>query len=215
MRKDYYEILGVPRGADDEQIKKAYRRHAMQFHPDRNPGKEDWANEKFKEINEAYGVLGVPEKRQQYDRFGTAGSAGDIFGDAATRTTFEDLMREFGKSGLGLDFLQVIFGDSLRRSGAGFTVTYGPAEGVRFGNIRPDHFARQPRAPRGKDVRYELTITRAEAGKGVTKQLTRKGKRLEVKVPAGVKPGDVLKLSGACRATDGYPGDILVTIKIK
>ncbi len=126
MGKDYYQTLGVPRDASSEDIKKAYRKLAMQFHPDRNPGKEEWANEKFKEINEAYGVLGNAQKRQQYDRFGTAGNVGDIFGNAATRTTFEDLMREFGQSGLGLDFLQSVFGDALRRSGGGFTVSYGP-----------------------------------------------------------------------------------------
>ncbi|TET55154.1 MAG: hypothetical protein E3J50_05305 [Dehalococcoidia bacterium] len=60
MAKDYYGILGLPRNASDAEIKKAYRKLAMQYHPDRNPGKEKWANEKFKEINEAYGVLGDP-----------------------------------------------------------------------------------------------------------------------------------------------------------
>jgi DnaJ-class molecular chaperone len=67
MAKDYYGVLGVPRNASDGEIKKAYRKLAMQYHPDRNPGKEEWANEKFKEINEAYGVLGNPQKRKQYD----------------------------------------------------------------------------------------------------------------------------------------------------
>ncbi len=214
MAKDYYRILGVPRNASDEDIKKAYRRLAMEFHPDRNPGREDWANQKFKEINEAYGVLGNATKRQQYDRFGTVGSVGDIFGNAATRTTFEDLMREFAQSGLGLDFLQVIFGDALRRSGGGFTVSYGPGGTIRFGNITPEFF-HQTRGPRGKDVRYELTITRAEARKGATKLLVRKGKKLEVKVPPGVASGNVLKLRGACQETDGHPGDILIKIKTK
>ncbi len=215
MSKDYYQILGVPRNASDEEIKKAYRKLAMQFHPDRNPGEEDWANEKFKEINEAYGVLGNAEKRQQYDRFGTAGNVRDIFGNAATRTTFEDLMRDFGQSGLGLDFLQSIFGDALRRSGAGFTVSYGPGGTIRFGNINPEYFFHQARGPQGKDIRYELTITKAEAKKGATKLLVRKGKRVEVKVPAGVKSGNVLKLRSACQETDGHPGDILITIKTK
>ncbi|MBM4448971.1 MAG: J domain-containing protein, partial [Chloroflexi bacterium] len=64
MAKDYYQILGVPRNASQDQIKKAYRKLAMQYHPDRNPGKEAWANDKFKEINEAFGVLGDPQKRQ-------------------------------------------------------------------------------------------------------------------------------------------------------
>ncbi len=214
MAKDYYQTLGVPRDASSEDVKKAYRKLAMEFHPDRNPGKEEWANEKFKEINEAYGVLGNAQKRQQYDRFGTAGNVGDIFGNAATRTTFEDLMRDFGQSGLGLDFLQSIFGDALRRSGAGFTVSYGPGGSIRFGNINPEHF-RQARRPRRQNVRYELTITRAEARKGTTKELKRNGKTLELKVPPGVKAGNTLKYPNACQETDGHPGDILVTVKIK
>ena len=67
MAKDYYQILGVSRNAPDEEIKKAYRRLAVKYHPDRNPDKKEWATEKFKEINEAYEVLGDPQKRRQYD----------------------------------------------------------------------------------------------------------------------------------------------------
>ena len=104
MAKDYYQILGVPRNATREQIKKAYRKLAMQCHPDRNPGRKKWANEKFKEINEAFGVLGDPEKKRQYDQFDTAGNIGDIFGSPFTRTDFEDLMRDFDGSGLRFDF---------------------------------------------------------------------------------------------------------------
>jgi curved DNA-binding protein len=221
MAKDYYKILGVPKSASEDDIKKAYRKLAMQFHPDKNPGKEAWANEKFKEINEAYGVLGNQEKRQQYDRFGTVGNVGDIFGNAGTRTTFEDLMREFGQSGLGYDFLENIFGDALRGSGGHFTFSsYGPGRTVRFetfpgSNVNPEYLFHQTRGPHGKDVRYELTITKSEARKGTKKMLTRKGKKLEVKVPPGVKSGNVLRLSDACQVTDGCPGDILVKIRTR
>jgi len=83
MKKDYYKILGVGRDADEKAIKKAYRRLAMKYHPDRNLGKEKEANEKFKEINEAYAVLGDPEKRGQYDQFGTVGDVGDILTNLA------------------------------------------------------------------------------------------------------------------------------------
>ena len=121
-QKDYYSILGVPRGASDDDIKKAYRKLAMQFHPDRNPGKEQWANEKFKAINEAFGVLGDPEKRRQYDQFGTAGNVNDIFGSRYTRSTFEDVMKDYGGSGLGYDFLDDVFGDALRGGGVSFRV---------------------------------------------------------------------------------------------
>ena len=109
MGKDYYNILGISKSATNAQIKKAYRQLAMQYHPDRNQGKEKWANEKFKEINEAYGVLGDPAKRQQYDKFGTTGNVGDIFSSSYTRSTFEDLMRDYGGAGLNLDFMNGIF----------------------------------------------------------------------------------------------------------
>ena len=118
MAKDYYQVLDISRNATEQQIKKAYRKLAMQYHPDRNPGNEKWANEKFKEVNEAFSVLGDPEKRKQYDQFGTVGSAGDMFRSGYTRTTFEDLMKDFGGAGLRFDFLDDIFSDFL--SGTGF-----------------------------------------------------------------------------------------------
>jgi curved DNA-binding protein len=213
MAKDYYEILGVPRNAADEQIKKAYRKLAMQYHPDRNPGKEKWANEKFKEINEAFGVLGDPEKRRQYDQFGTVGNIGDIFGSPYTRTTFEDLMRDFGGSGLGFDFLDDIFGDALKRGGFSFRVYRqgaGSPRGVRFEEI----FS-QAQPPRRQDVRYEITITREQAARGMEKDLVRKGKKLRVKIPAGVKTGTKVRLRNARQITDGQPGDIIILVKVK
>jgi len=217
MAKDYYQILGVERSASDADIKKAYRRLAMKYHPDRNPGNEKEATEKFKEINEAYGVLGDPEKKQQYDTYGTVGNLGDIFSSGGTRATFEDVMRDFGGLGLGLDFLDNIFGDALR--GRGYRVQFGnmgrgARRGARQGGFRmEDLFGGARQEP--KVVRYELSVTAEEAEKGVTKRLTRNGRRLEVKVPPGVTTGSTVKLSNACTITDGCQGDILVRIKVK
>lgn len=211
--KDYYQVLGVHRGATEDEIKRAYRKLAMDYHPDRNPGKETWANERFKEINEAYGVLGNPDRRRKYDTFGTTGDIADVFGSAGTRTTFEDLVREFGSAGLGLGFLEEIFGDILNRSGGAFscTVSSGPHGTIRFGSY-PFNAARMSIK---KDVNYELRIAASETKEGTTKLLRRKGKTLEVKIPPGLKSGSVLKLTDACRVTDGHPGDILVHVKIK
>jgi DnaJ-class molecular chaperone len=211
MARDYYQILGVPRNASDEEIKKAYRKLAMQYHPDRNPEREKWANEKFKEINEAYGVLGDPQKRRQYDQFGTIGNVGDIFGSPFTRTTFEDMMKDFGGAGLGFDFLDNIFGDFLRGRGSSFSFKNfaRPGEKINLDEI----FAQTQRTQR-QNIHYELIISPKEASQGATKLLIRKGKRLEVKIPPGVKTGSVVKLSNARQITDGQPGDILIRIRI-
>jgi curved DNA-binding protein len=220
MAKDYYRILGIPRNAPDGEIKKAYRKLAMQYHPDRNPGKEEWANEKFKEINEAYGVLGDPQKRKQYDQFGTVGNIGDIFSSPFTKTTFEEMMKDFGGAGLRFDFLDDIFGDFLKGRGTSFSFrSFGGRPGrVRF-EARPgqginlDEIFGQARRP--QEVHYEIAISRGEASKGVKKILKRKGKKLEVKIPASVRTGDVVRLRNARQISDGLPGDILIKVIVK
>jgi DnaJ-class molecular chaperone len=220
MAKDYYGILGIPQNASDAEIKKAYRKLAMQYHPDRNPGKEKWANEKFKQINEAYGVLGDTQRRRQYDQFGTAGNIGDIFGSPSTATTFEEIMKDFGGAGLRFDFLDDVFGDVLKGRGSSFTFrSFGGGPGRVIFEARPgqginlDEILSQARRP--QEVHYELAISKKEASRGVRKILKRKGKRLEVKIPAGVKTGDVVRFRNALQTSDGLPGDILIRVVVE
>jgi len=221
MAKDYYQILGVPKNASAQQIKKTYRKLAMEYHPDRNPGKEKWANEKFKEINEAFGVLGDPANKRQYDQFGTVGNIGDIFGSPSTRTTFQDLMKDFGGSGLGFDFLDNIFGDFLkgkRFSFRTFSRGFGGPGGIRVeapGGIDLEEIFGRARRPTRQEVRYEITITSDQAARGLEKKLVRKGKKLKVRIPAGVKTGTKVKLRNARQITDGRPGDIIILVKVK
>jgi molecular chaperone DnaJ len=112
-KRDYYEILGVSRNATQEEIKKAYRRLARQYHPDANPDKKEEAAEKFREITEAYAVLSDPEKRAQYDRFGHAGPEGQGFGFDFRNFDFRDLGFDFGFG----DLFEAFFGGGRRRHG--------------------------------------------------------------------------------------------------
>ena len=99
MPRDYYEVLGIARNAGEAEIKKAYRQLAMQFHPDRNRSDKN-AEERFKEVNEAYAVLTDPDKRAHFDRFGTAGpGVGPGFGDTGFGTLFEDIFENFFSGG--------------------------------------------------------------------------------------------------------------------
>src|SRR5262252_3627852 len=113
MARDYYETLGVPRGAADTEIKKAYRQLAMQYHPDRNPGDKQ-AEERFKSVNEAYTVLSDPDKRAHYDRFGTVGGPAG-FGDTGFGTLFEDIFENlFTGGGRGGRRSRAVRGEDLQ-----------------------------------------------------------------------------------------------------
>ena len=220
MARDYYKTLGVTENASDGEIKKAYRKLAMQYHPDRNPENEKWANEKFKEVNEAYGVLGDPQKRKQYDQFGTVGNIGDVFNSPFTTTTFQEMMKDFGGAGLRVDFLDDIFGDFMKGRGSSFSFkSFGrkhskvKSKAHAGQEINLDEIFGQPQRP--QEVRYELAISPEEASQGVKKILKRKGKRLEVKIPPGVKTGNVVILKNACQISDGSPGDILIKVIVK
>ena len=149
-KRDYYEILGVNKGASTDEIKKSYRKVAMQYHPDRNPG-DKAAEEKFKEAAEAYEVLSDGDKRSQYDRFGHAGVSGAGRGGAQN---MEDIFSQFGD----------IFGDDIFGSFFGG----GGGGGRRGGN---GGGGRAPRGVRGSNLRIKLKLTYEEIAKGVTKNI--------------------------------------------
>jgi len=142
QKRDYYEVLGVNKDASEDEIKKAYRKIAIKYHPDRNPGDKD-AEEKFKEAAEAYDVLHDPQKRQKYDQFGFSGPFGGEggFGD-------------FGATSMNMDDIFSMFGDIF--GGRGF--------GGGFGG------GRRPQQHRGGDLRLKVRLTLEEINKGVTKK---------------------------------------------
>ena len=145
-KRDYYEVLGVDKGASEDEIKKAYRKIAIKYHPDRNPGNKE-AEEKFKEAAEAYDVLHDPQKRQQYDQFGFAGPGGaGGFGG-------------FDGQSMNMDDIFSMFGDIFGGHAGGFG---------GFGGFGGGH--RQPQQHKGSDLRLRVKLTLQEIATGVTKK---------------------------------------------
>jgi len=223
--KDYYDILGVKRSASEEEMKKAYRKLALKYHPDRNKGQKE-SEEKFKELSEAYAVLSNKEKRAQYDRFGAAGfhqrfSQEDIFRGFDIGDLFKDL--GFGSG----DVFSTIFGKGGRyKTGGGgynFASSRQPGFSGDFGSFfgGPGGCRTQQSAPqRGNDAVYPLKLTLREAAAGVDKKVTyqMEGKLQEVtvKTPPGISSGKKLRLAGKGVASPfgGQPGDLYLQVEI-
>jgi DnaJ-class molecular chaperone len=214
---DYYRVLGVDRSAGEKDIKQAFRRLARKYHPDVNPGDKD-AERKFKEISEAYAVLSNPDKRKQFDQFGTMG---DVFGQGGAGPFGGHTW--YASSEPGFQGFDDLLSDLL-------------------GGRR----AAPPRPRRGQDIRADIALTLADAYHGITRQISlsapqfcpqcqgagtvgrgascpeckghgqfEKTKRLEVKIPAGVRDGAKIRLAGqGVPSPSGRPGDLLLTAHI-
>ncbi|MGC1404771.1 MAG: DnaJ C-terminal domain-containing protein [Thermodesulfobacteriota bacterium] len=215
--KEYYKTLGVEKKASEEEIKKAYRKLAMKYHPDRNKGDKK-AEDKFKELSEAYAVLSDKEKRKQYDTVGSAGfqqrySQEDIF----QGFDFSNLFKEFGFGGG-----ENIFGQRSGHPGGGAYKTYTFNRGGQpFDYGDPySQYTGANRPQRGNDQMYELAITLKEAGLGAEKQLSfQAGKKIEkvmVKIPPGITTGKKLRIpaKGEGGQAGGPPGDLFIQIKV-
>jgi len=199
MAKDYYAVLGVSRDASASDIKKAYRKLALKHHPDKNPG-DKGAEERFKEITEAYAVLSDPEKKSQYDKFGEAGfhqrfSQEDIF----RNTDFGDIFREFGFGGGGTDDL--------------FSRLFG-GMGGHFGGGRG-------RTVRGHDYSMRLVLPFRQAVQGGERQISYRGEagdeQIMVRIPPGVESGQRLRIAGkgGRSPVGGNRGDLFLDIEVE
>jgi curved DNA-binding protein len=203
--KDYYKILGVDRKASADEIKKAYRKLAVKYHPDKNPNNKQ-AEEKFKEMNEANEVLGNEEKRKKYDELGEnwnqyqkqGGKEGNFDwskwqnagggGQYQTYSSGEDM---FGNEGEFSDFFSNIFGGTQGRR------------------------TKQPR--KGSDYESELSISLEEAYTGTTRQLETDGEKLQIKIKPGVKEGQTLRLKGkgGHGMNNGPRGDVFIRVHVE
>ena len=188
MKRDYYEILGVDRSVSESDLKKAFKRLAIKYHPDKNPGNKE-AEEKFKEAAEAYEVLSDQAKRQTYDQFGHRG-----------------VNSNFGQSGFQNvdinDIFNNIFGDEI------FGDIFGDIFG-RAGTRRP---------PRGRNIQmaYEMTLEEAVFGKDVEIRLPNSNKKVSVNIPAGVDTGNKIRLSGEGEPSQygGENGDLFIVVQV-
>ena len=205
-KRDYYEVLGVSKNASDDEIKKAYRKLAVKYHPDKNPGDKE-AEAKFKEINEAHDVLSDKQKRARYDQFGhagvggaggfggaggTGGFSGNPFAGGAFNYNGQTFNFDFGGGGPLDDILGSLFG-------------FGAGGASR-------------RAKRGADYQTTVNLSFEEAIFGVNKTVSVNGQNLKVKIPAGIDDGMSVRLHGkGGPAPEGgtEPGDLYVRVRVK
>ncbi|RKU07942.1 molecular chaperone DnaJ [Candidatus Poribacteria bacterium] len=189
--RDYYEVLGVNRNASPEEIKRAYRKVALQHHPDKNPG-DKTAEEKFKEASNAYDVLSDSEKRKIYDIRGHAGVHNAGF---QGYTNFEDIFTNFGDI-----FGREVFGN------------FGDVFGDVFSRENPTGFGPQRRG----NLRTKLKIPFEESILGAEKRIQVNDRTLTIKIPAGIKDGQSLRLAGQGDLTaSGQRGSLIVKIAVQ
>jgi DnaJ-class molecular chaperone len=198
--KDYYKTLGIEKNASKDDVKKAFRKLAHEFHPDKNKGNAE-AEKKFKEASEAYSVLSDDEKRKQYDMFGSAGAGGANY-----------------QGGFGQGFNG--FQGFNTGNGQGFHFdfsNFGGGQGVEFdlGDIFSDFFGqgRAKRPKKGKNITVDINISFKESVFGVEKDISIGGQEnLTIKIPPGIEDGQGLRISGRGEQGEGGRGDLIVRV---
>jgi curved DNA-binding protein len=214
MAKDYYKTLGVDRGADEKEIKRAFRKLAKKYHPDANPD-DPTAEMKFKELNEAYEVLSDADKRSMYDRFGpdfarysgvpNGGGAGGAPGGGFYTST----------DGQGLDFeelLKNVFGGA---GGSGFSGFGGFSSRPTDTTTRTRTGANPFGDIKGRDIEHPVRVSLREAYEGATRFISNGDRRIRADIPAGVTDGTKVRLAGEGEPGPGGNGDLFLVIEIE
>lgn len=210
--KDYYKVLGVSKNATQDEIKKAYRKLALKYHPDKNKGNKE-AEEKFKEANEANEVLSDPEKRKKYDELGENWK---YYQQSGGQQDFD--WSQYANQGGGQTYYSTgDFGDSF--GGSGFSDFFETLFGQGFGGSqtrsRRGGSARRAKM-KGDDLSAEMSITLDDAYKGAEKFFDLDGQSIKLKIKPGISDGQSLKLTG--KGSPGYnggsPGDLILKIHV-
>lgn len=211
--KDYYKVLGVDKNATAEDIKKAYRKLAMKYHPDKNPGNKQ-AEEKFKEINEANEVLSDAEKRARYDQLSSSYNSWQQAGGNPNSFSWDDLFNNPQYASRGTNVNTSDFGDMFGGEMGGFSDFFN----AFFGGARPRSQRRTATAQRTvqpQAYQQQVNISFWEAYHGTTRVLQFNTKKIEVKIPAGVRTGSKVRVSGAGpRQAGGGKSDIYLVIDV-
>jgi curved DNA-binding protein len=216
--RDYYQILNISKSASQDEIKKAYRKLAREYHPDVNPDDPN-AEEKFKDINEAYQVLSDQEKREKYDRFGSQWKQYQQTGGRAEDFDWSQWAAQGGRGGtqyrtVSQEEFEQMFGGGLGGFSDFFETLFGGRSGARTGRRSTAQPAYQRQIP-GQDIEHPVEITLEEAFNGTTRLLTYEdGRRIEATIPPGVKTGSKIRLSGQGASGSDGSGDLLLKIKV-
>ncbi|HIR28254.1 MAG TPA: DnaJ domain-containing protein [Candidatus Choladousia intestinigallinarum] len=221
VKRDYYEVMGVPKSADAAAIKKAYRRLAKKYHPDTNAGDSE-AEAKFKEVTEAYNILSDKEKRKLYDQFGHAAFEGNTGGDSSGYSQGEPGSYSYysysGPEGFEDDFFRDMFSGMF--GGAGQEGARGQGAGT-YHRFYQNGFGGQDLRRRGTDLHGQVSVTFDEAVFGCEKIISLtspdgSSQSLRVRIPAGIDSGKTIRLGGKGNPGmgGGSPGDLLLQVQV-
>ncbi len=217
--RDYYDILNVSKDAGQDEIKKAYRKLAREYHPDVNPD-DPQAEEKFKDINEAYQVLSDEEKRKKYDRFGSQWKQYQQTGGRAEDFDWSQWAAKGTRGGtqyrsVSQEEFEQMFGGGLGGFSDFFETLFGGMAGART-NQRTARQARPQNLRRGQDLQHTVEISLEEAFQGTTRVLTfEDGRRIEATIPPGVKTGSKIRLSGQGVEGARGAGDLYLKVSVR